>query len=282
MIPKNLFICIPFFYKLENLKYLKETSKHYNKLADKCYVVILTNSSLKSEINNIKKIFIDNNLNHSVRTPNIIGHPYFLPYLSLEIMKVFYKKSFTHFMLIEDDILITKKNMEYWMRSREDISKFDDSFYPSFIRIEKNYKNKFVYSDHKKRYFKFLLPNFKTDNNVYINLPKNYQGMYLYDRKLMDEYLTTDANNPDFGKHHIREKANIALSFFNVKKFFFSRNILLMDNHNLDKDCYIVHLRSNAKTRIPYKKNFLSKIKLIDKNDFSTKSGTIEVDKLFY
>jgi len=282
MLPENLLICIPFFYKYENLKYLKKTSNHYKTIAKKCFVVILTNTTSSLEINNIKKIFSQNQLRFIVKTPKLLGHPYFLPYSSLEIMKRFYKQNFSHFLFIEDDMLFTKKNMLYWMKSRADISSIDDSFYPSFVRIEKDYKNKYVYSDFKKRYLKLLLPKFKTKKHTYINLPRNYQGMYLYDRKLMNEYLSTDANNPDFGNHHIREKANIALSFYNIKKNFFSRNILLMDNYALDKDSYIIHLRSNAKNRKPYKKFFFSKIKLLDKSGFSTKSGTIEINKLFY
>lgn len=281
-LPKSLFICIPFFYKKENLSYLNLTSKHYPSLAEKIYVTILTNTSKKKEIDSISRILKKHKLAFSIETPKLLGHPYLLPFSSVAIMQKAIKKNYSHFMMIEDDILFTKKNMIYWMASYSEMLKNNLNFYPSFVRVEKNCENKYVYSDFKTRFFKFLLPKILINKKLFINLPKAYQGLYLYDKKLMKEYLSSNACNPDFGKAQIREKANLGLSFYNVKKGFYSRNIHLLKNKNLDDSCFVFHLRSNASKRMFYKKYFFSTLKLIDSNGFITKAGTVLKEKLFY
>ena len=51
----------------------------------------------------------------------------------------FKNKSYTHFLYLEDDICINKKNFLYWYNSRKFLKKFN--LIPGFIRTE-NKKNK--------------------------------------------------------------------------------------------------------------------------------------------
>lgn len=276
LLPENLLIITPFFFKEENLSFLKKTSSHYNSLGKNVFLKVLTNTSKKLDIDKLSKILKDHKLKFSIHTPNFLGHPFLLPFSHISLMRESQEEGYSHFMFIEDDILFTKNNMYYWMKYRN-ILKPSSNFYPSFIRIEKNYENRYVFSDIKKNYYFLKVPKFKINNNIFINIDKPYQGMYLYDRVLMTEYLNSNAVNPDYGEGQIREKANLALTFFNVPKNFYSRNLLLLKNKKLHDGCFIKHLRSNAKNRKLV--GFFRK-RLLDESGFTTRCGTVEKDNL--
>ena len=276
-LPENLLIVVPFFYKEDNLIYLKKTSSHYNSLGRNVFLKVLTNTSNKSEIYKLSQILSDHKLKFSVYTPKLLGHPYLLPFSHIPLMKESLRQKFTHFMFIEDDILFTKKNMTYWIRERELLKKIG-KFYPSFVRVEKNSLDKYVFSDINRRYYLFNLPKVKINNKIFININKPYQGMYLYDRLLMEEYINSEAINPDFGKAQIREKANLGLTFLNVPKKFYSRNLLMLDKNKIFSGCFVKHLRSNAKKR---KLIGFFKKRLLDESGFTTRYGTIEQNYLF-
>ena len=111
-IPENLLIVVPFFFKEDNLIYLKKTSSHYNSLGRNVFLKVLTNTSNKSEIYKLSKILSDHKLKFSVYTPKLLGHPYLLPFSHIPLMKESLRQKFTHFMFIEDDILFTKKKYD--------------------------------------------------------------------------------------------------------------------------------------------------------------------------
>jgi hypothetical protein len=130
-------------------------------------------------------------------------------------------------------------------------------FYPSFVRFEKK--------DGEEYAADFLRP-LNVDNQPkhgsWINLEFMYQGMYLMDREMMEEYLDSKASlfyrHGKNGEQYrlstdkmkpspwcIRESATQGLSFVNVPIGFRSRNLVKTQSNLIVKECLIEHLPAN-------------------------------------
>ena len=278
----KLGICVAFFYRKEYLNTLKLTLNTLAKLKDETSINLITNTNIRSEIKSLNDILLTSKLKKfKIYTPYLLGHPLLLPYSNLPVMKkLFHNKTFTHFLFIEDDILFTQKNLNYWLKHNKILK--ETTHYPSFIRIEKNAENKFVYPDVNRRIKKNKQPSLILANQTYINIPYPYQGMYLYDRDQMYELFTSPCTSPNFTKDEIIEMANLGLTYHKVPKNFYSRNLLALKDNNIDEGAFIIHTRSNSRKRKLIKKSFFSRRwKLLDVNGFTTSLGTIEKDDLF-
>ena len=166
--------------------------------------------------------------------------------------------SFTHFMYLEDDILITRDNMSYWLEGRELLREFD--FIPSFLRVEQRAGSQDWYStDCPQSYHVNHLPRAKLSNDLtFVNLPTPYQGMYLLDRDLMAEHLSGPSSSPDFGPWAIREKAAQGITFARVRPGFTSRNLIPFrdSQRQVDQRCLIHHTPNNYANQHPRTNQF--------------------------
>ena len=88
---------------------------------------------------NIKLIIVENIVNNRL-----------LPWYHLNLMRKLYNnKEITHFLYLEDDILIDKNNLNYWINSRKVLKRFN--LIPGFIRTEVNQNDNELYAiDFKK------------------------------------------------------------------------------------------------------------------------------------
>ena len=79
--------------------------------------------------------------------------------------KIFKNKSFTHFLNLEDDILLNKKNFTYWINARKILKKYN--LIPGFIRTEINKVNNDLYAvDFVKKNKKSILPKIKINKDI--------------------------------------------------------------------------------------------------------------------
>ena len=252
-------VCITFHFVEERILYLKEVCKSLAEFSQEISLTIITNTSNESQIVKIKKV-IDRRITElDFFIPNGLGHPYLLPWSHLNVFRKQIKDSiFTHFLYLEDDIKIEKKNITYWIETRKILKTY--GFYPSFFRIEQNEIDKNWYStDVIKPMSIYDCPQLNIDNtHSYINIVYPYQGMYFLDRELMEEHLEGLSSNPDYEhisnksifnipQPRIREKASLALTYVNIPFGFRSRNLLPYDNFTLqiDPKCMIHHLPNN-------------------------------------
>ncbi len=149
-------------------------------------------------------------------------------------------------MYIEDDIMINKNNIEYWLKGREELR--HTGFIPSFLRYEKKDGGTIYSTDVTKPVHLSHMPKISLPNGYsYVNFREPYQGMYLLDRELMAEHLRGPSSSPDFGPWHIREKAAQGLTFTNIPTGFYSRNLVGFDHKkfSVDPGCLIHHLPDN-------------------------------------
>ena len=133
LLPQKLAICVTFFYNEEKINILKKVCKEFNNLAHNIDVTIVTNENSENKINNLKKNIDEVLKNFTVHTAQDLQHPKFLPWSHLVIMrKKIADTSFTHFLYLEDDIRVRKKNLIYWINARNSLRNYN--LIPAFVR----------------------------------------------------------------------------------------------------------------------------------------------------
>ncbi len=253
MLIENILVGITFHYAKDRLEYLRDVCLQIPFFGFHYKVLIITNTQDDEELWSIKNQvhFLSN---FDVISMRPFGHPYFLPWGHLVLFNQHYLSdaSISHFMYLEDDIKITPQNIVYWLRGRNELYQF--GFYPSFVRFEKNYSDEKLYVTDITKPLRFRkAPRIKISSDYcYLSAPQPYQGMYLMDREMMEEYLKSSACSPDFGSWGIREKATQGLTFVNVPSGFHSRNLIgcNLSNNCVDQDALIHHLPNNYANNI--------------------------------
>lgn len=254
---------IAFFYNEKKLSILFKVCESLVEISDKSEIYILTNSISSYQEEKIKK-----GISKKVKIIIIdeIVHNRLLPWYHLNLMKKLYNnEEITHFLYLEDDIMINKFNLNYWINSRKILKKFN--LIPAFTRTEINENDNELYAvDFTKENDIKKLPKIKVNRNYeFINHKFPYQGMYLYDRELMQEHLQGPTSNPDCGHGafdtnfldqrminlDLMAKANIGLTYINIPSGYFNRMVTLYNNEKkeIDVSCRIKHL-SNKYTNL--------------------------------
>ena len=259
-LPKKMAICISFFYDHKKIDILKQICKECKNFAKEFDVTIITNEQNKAKLENLEKIIKGVVLNFTIYSPPDLQDTRLLPWSHFVVMrKKIMDDSYTHFMYLEDDILLTKENILYWVKARNALKNY--KLIPSFIRTEKNFKDNEIYAADQieKNNLKNMPKVYSKKQDVaFVNLLAPYQGMYFFDKDLMKEHLEGPSSNPDFGHTifnvnytnnevvfiDLMAKANIGLIYKDVPKGFFYRNVVPVDLKNkIVKDyCLIKHL----------------------------------------
>ncbi len=260
-LPKKLAICVIFHFNENRLQFIDKISNNFRTLADDVLVYIITNTQIDKELEQINSAIKDKGFRVNIFTPTGLGHPYLLPWSHFAIFRTLYDdESISHFMYLEDDILISRENIAYWVKGREQLRPYN--LIPSFVRVEqKNSDSKWYGTDCTRRKNRGLLPHVTVSEDYrFINLPEPYQGTYLLDRELMHEHLSGLSSNPEFGQWGIRERAAQGLTFANIPKGFTSRNLVGYDNKSrqIDKACLIHHTPNNYANSTEKKNKFAS------------------------
>ncbi len=255
-IPKKMLVCISFFFKEKRFSQLKKICNELINCADKLEIFILTNETNEEKIQLLNSEFKEINNYVNIFSVKDLGHPYLLTWSHYTFMKdKINDSSYTHFMYLEDDIFITKKNIIYWMKSRELLKEYN--LIPQFLRIEKNDNDsQFYYTDIIKKINLNKMPKVHDAKKkiAYSNILYPYQGCYFFDRDLMLEHLNENSSSPDFVSNKftvenffIREKANIGLMYVNIPNGFFNRHVIpIILNDKIPHDsCMIRHLGEN-------------------------------------
>lgn len=249
-VPKHLAIAVTFHYVEERLTYLSRISDHFASLADKLTVFIVTNVRDRERVAKIEGAVGGKGFEVNFLAPIALGHPFLLTWSHFAVFhKLMRDESISHFMYLEDDILIRRESMEYWMQGRELLRA--TKFYPSFLRVEQKADNeRWFASDCVGRVEVAKLPRVKFGDDLwFIGLPRPYQGMYLHDRAQMTEHLLGKSAVPQghplgWG---IREHAATGLSVWDVPEGFYGRNLIAYwpNEGGLDDRAFIHHTPNN-------------------------------------
>jgi hypothetical protein len=245
-LPGKLAICVTAHYNPTRLQYLAAISDHFNSLAEQVFVFIVTNTHREDELGHIRAALDGKGFAFQTYSPVGLGHPYLLPWSHFAIFRPLIRdeESVSHFMYVEDDLLVTQENVAYWIECRQSLRAL--GLIPSFLRVElKDGDPRWYSTDSPRRLEIASLPRIRVgDDLLFVNLENPYQGMYLLDRELMLEHLAGPSSSPEFGSWGIREKAAQGITFLNVPAGFKSRNVVpcLVRNGRIDPRCFVHHV----------------------------------------
>jgi hypothetical protein len=263
--PFKIAATITFYYDKNKLSNLIKVCESLKLISNDNEIYIFTNKINSNQEQELKNSF-KNKAQILMVDPTINDR--LLPWYHLNLMKkLFIKDDITHFVYLEDDILLNKSNFNYWVNSRKILKKFN--LIPGLIRTEVDKNDNQLYAvDFTKNNKLSNLPKITVNDDYYfVNHKFPYQGMYLYDRELMKEHLFGHSSNPDCGHGayntdyinkeminlDLMAKANIGLTYMNVPHGFFNRIVTLYNRKNciIDSACQIQHLSnkySNSKS----------------------------------
>jgi hypothetical protein len=229
--------------------------------------VITTNTAEREEVSLIEralKLVSGDVLNVDIISFPALPHPWLLPWAHKQLLAdALASGKYTHFAYTEDDIALTCSNLIHWIQMRESIG--DDSpFYPSFARIEYSVKRgAWFFTDITSKLSLELLPKLVVpglgDDLGFYSLPYSYQAMYLYDKKLMEEYLVADEfqlrlckelaniNHPSWGGGGVAEASARGICHRSVPAIFHSRNLMpIYTSTGLPHPGFLVHHATNS------------------------------------
>ena len=176
------------------------------------------------------------------------------------------------YLYIENDLLFTQKNLEYWVlnRSRLDVFKL----IPSFVRMEYSLKiNSYVAIDqfNHKQTNPNDYPGVDVGELRFVQLPNTYCAMYLMDMKLVQEYLNSSAFHRKASRDLIwwdlGARASMGVQFLNVPDGFTSRHVIELSNGQISKGALVHHLPNLYTRKLQHLENYSPIDKLFKHND---------------
>ena len=247
--PNKMAIVICFYFTKKRLEKLKFNILNINKYNFKTNVTIITNNISKIDQKKIHKILKNKIKNYSIVIVKELPDNNFLPWHSVDVMKEKIKDtSYSHFMFLEDDIIVSNENISYWLYFRKILKKYN--LIPNFLRCEK-FNGKFYSIDNPKKILKNKMPTLfsETKNFGFINSKYPYSGMYLMDRDLLKNFLKSNASKIDFSFTHrvmrslypIKELVNISYAYQFVPHGFHNRLVLPFSKNKVLQNSIILH-----------------------------------------
>lgn len=246
----QLVICLTFHYVECRRKYLHKAAAHFPFFADQVELAVFTNTSEPEQVSSIlDSLPRAENFSATVHSIERLSHPYMLTWAHKNYLRYVatHRRDVDAFMYTEDDIEIRPRTLAYWFAERETLRPF--GLYPSFFRVEKHPDTGSLISvDIEAPMDLSKWPRAQIrDDLYYYNFSNAYQGMYVFDRELMEEHLQGPAVNPTWGPWDTRENAAQGQAFVNIPNGFEARNVFPVNplTWQLDPLCLVYHLPNN-------------------------------------
>jgi hypothetical protein len=247
----SLAVCITFHYDASRISYLNQVIHGYGGIALRTRVYIVTNVSDYGPIEGAL-IGLPGEISVEFFTPTGLGHPYLLAWSHFAILRdLVASGDITHFLYSEDDILLSRFNIAYWLRAREALR--EHGLLPSFYRVELDSAGRWVSTDNCDPVgFSQQAWLFRRGLGLFMAMPNPHQGMYFLDQPLMHELINSPELSPDNFIGGIREKAAHGLTFIAKPKGFSSRTVVPIDLHGktVAQEAWVHHL-PNSYSRNP-------------------------------
>ena len=262
--PRKLAIAVTFFYRSERLAFLSQAAGSFPELAEEVAVWIVTDRNDESIHAEIREAVPIENLR--VVSPSLLGHPYLLPWCHLSLFRGLFDTddSYSHFLYLEDDLAISRNNIEYWMRAEQKLSPL--GLIPGFMRFEERPDGARVSSDVYRVHNYHDMARVEGPDYAYVNFRYPYQGMYLMNRNMMAEFMAGSGSGPDHGPWKIRESATQGLIWRNVPPGCFSRSFVGYERGIGVDDAALIHHLPNNYANSPTKYGSLTLDSLVREN----------------
>lgn len=282
MVPKvgKLAIAVTCFSGGGRINYLGEISRDWRELADDLAVFLISDDAQNPQI--VSFVRANPQLNVVVVEPSVIGHPYLFTWVHRQVFKDLFLKDarVTHYLYLEDDIFFSAENMAYWLEARQVLKPF--AAIPGFFRYEVDASGASFASDFLRAEHFSALPRIDHAGIGYswVNFRAAYEGMWLMDRELFSEFLSSESFSPDHGHWRIRERATQGLIFENVPPGCFSRKFAgVLVGKGIDPRALVHHV-SNKYVRDPSSR--FAKILTDEVLDFRVSRWNADVNEAFH
>jgi hypothetical protein len=247
----SLLTAITFHFVPARVRYFRTVVEAQPSLAGRVTVHVFTNTHDPAELREIEACLPpkSDTFDYRIISAPPQAHPFFLTWVHKQSLRVDFAQddSYTHFMYIEDDILVTRPNLAYWLEAREPLRPF--GLIPGFLRVERReHDGCWVSSDLRQPIPLWRTPTLRlSQERWFLNLRYAYQAMYLFDRALALEHLAGPAMSPEHGRWNIRERAAQGQTFVDVPRGFKTRNVVPFDPRTLriEPGCHVHHLPNN-------------------------------------
>jgi hypothetical protein len=247
----SLAVCITFHYDASRISYLHQVIQGYAGIALRTRVYIVTNVSDYGPIKGAL-VGLPGEISVEFFTPTGLGHPYLLAWSHYAILRdLVASGDITHFLYTEDDILLSRSSIAYWLSAREALR--EHGLLPSFYRVEMDSAGQWVSTENCDQVgFSQQAWLFMEGVGLFMTMPNPHQGMYFLDQPLMHELINSPELSPDNSIGGIREKAALGLTFIARPKGFSSRTVVPIDLHGktVAQEAWVHHL-PNSYSRNP-------------------------------
>jgi len=178
---------------------------------------------------------------------NIICHdlkgenPFYLTWKCREILKK-QKDDYDIFVYVEDDILVPKKTLEYWIKNNDFLISLNYNL--GFFRIEISEKDNEEYlTDIPKDKNEFKKINIG-ENEYFLNDINPYCAFWIYNKKEFNKFVESNFFDPkNIIGYDIREQSSIGLH--GLWTSWYKATVIPILNGKIIEDCKIYHLPNN-------------------------------------
>jgi hypothetical protein len=193
-----------------------------------------------------------NQLNNSPWLEDDVASPWNLLWEHKEILKNFAgdrSEEKTLYLVSENDIFLSRENFEYWILNREITKR--SGFIPSFVLVEYSQSSKawLCPSIHNKKEVDLSKwSRVKIQGSEYLQVPSLYAGFFILDRRLLEEYVLSDAIDPVKSKSLTwwdkGARSAMGLQFVNIPSGFPDRYLIKVtdDRQDLEVGALAHHL----------------------------------------
>jgi hypothetical protein len=238
---------IIFFYNENRFKYLNKIIDETNNYQYETDIFIHTNNIFSKDLlntyNNGNINIIYYNLSENVF---LLENPYYFPWVTRGFMKN-QKNDYDIFIYIEDDILVPKNTINYWVDYKDKLLK--ENYNLGFIRIELDQSGNEYTPDlgiPPDNSFKPVLnKKIIIDNEDYIiNNINPYCAFWIYDKNEFNRFVDSIFYDPvNIIGYEPRETIAIGLHGKNTN--WYKNTVLPLKNNKLTSSCKIYNLPNN-------------------------------------
>ena len=227
----KLWVNIAFHYDTNRLQYLERVLESVKNIkTEKTHIVVNSNTHFPCTQN--------------LEIVDDLYDPYLLTWAHKLYMPKFLESDFTHFVYLEDDMEITDKTFQYWVKTRELFKSNDFNFIPGIHRVEYDTNGTAYSLDALDRIQKESRPRLSIKNKEFISITEPYQGMFIMDRELVEEHISSRFFNEVVmhNNYGIRESANLGNIYVNIPAGWQHRSLIPLTDFS---DCWVHHNANN-------------------------------------
>jgi hypothetical protein len=231
---------ISFFFIEDRLKYVNRIIAETNNYKYTTDIFIHTNQVFEYKL---LQEYKNGSLNVIVHDLTDI-HPFKLTWKPRDLLK-HQKDDYDIFIYVEDDILIPKEAIEYWLKYNEQVIAVNRNL--GFLRIEIDDKNDEYISDLWKHQFLRNIVDINGDRYC-VNDFNPYCAFWIYNKTEFNRFVDShhyDVNNV-FNNTYYEMRESSAIGLHGIGMNWYIHTVIPMDNDNkLNPACRVYHMPNN-------------------------------------